>query len=913
MTSDLVLNLGASAEPKLTWLGPMRNFSGFGDEMRHYVLGLRDRGHAVRALPVADSPKYMAGLSPTLRARLDAAVAEPAQDWPVLVQHLQPHTLRHYAGVGYYVGRTMFETTSLPAGWAEQANGMDELWVPSEFNVQTFRDAGVTIPIHVVPEGVSTTRFRPGLRPLVTEGLRGTVFLSVFEWSSRKGWDVLLRAWAEAFGPEDDVTLLLRSYPLSHTSARQDEISQRVDAYLATLGRTRADVAPIVVLDQFVDDREMPRLYASATAYVGPSRGEGWGRPYLEAMATGLPTIATRWSGNLAFMDDTNSLLVDIDGLETVPADDEIAFFRGQQWASPSVASLVGHLRWVAAEPAAAAALGARAREDVVARWTWEKAVDVAEQRFLAIREHLTRPRPHAPGGPRVRWVGEQFQHTSLSLVNRAVVSRLLDRVDVECRTVERPAVDPYAPELAALASTVGPVLDGDPQVEVRHQWPPDWSAPEHQGALVAIQPWEYGGLPDAWVEGMAAVDEAWVPTTFVRDCYVASGVPAAKVHVVPNGVDVDAFSPQGEALALRTTKGTKLLFVGGTIHRKGIDVLVAAYLREFTRDDDVCLVVKTFGSGSVYRGQDMDERLRQLAADPSLPEIEVIDRELEPHELPMLYRACDVLVHPYRGEGFGLPIAEAMACGLPVVVTGAGAAVDFCDAETAYLVPAEPQALSGTGLPESRTGYFLYEPDGDALARTLRHVVEHPAEAAVRAAAGRSRIVRDFSWERVAGLVAGRLAALAAAPATRLRPLGLELDTQGKHTFGLLPDWTTSAPDEALRTFVAAFTPADEVCLAVWIDPSSSDDELDRIEERLRAAVEAGTADGHECPDILLVTDALRPGELDRFYRSVDVALTSAPAQAALATSVGTPLLVRPGQEALRASLAQRRVPAGV
>ena len=55
----------------------------------------------------------------------------------------------------------------------------------------------------------------------------------------------------------------------------------------------------------------MPRLYAAADAYVLPTRGEGWGRPYMEAMAMGLPTIGSRWSGNLEFMHDGNAWLVD--------------------------------------------------------------------------------------------------------------------------------------------------------------------------------------------------------------------------------------------------------------------------------------------------------------------------------------------------------------------------------------------------------------------------------------------------------------------------------------------------------------------------------------------------------------------------------------------------------------------------
>ena len=57
--------------------------------------------------------------------------------------------------------------------------------------------------------------------------------------------------------------------------------------------------------------------------------------------------------------------------------------------------------------------------------------------------------------------------------------------------------------------------------------------------------------------------------------------------------------------------------------------------------------------------------------------------------EMAGLYSACDCLVHPFRGEGFGLPVVEAMACGLPVIVTGAGPALDYATDETAFLIPA--------------------------------------------------------------------------------------------------------------------------------------------------------------------------------------------------------------------------------
>ncbi|MEP6754165.1 MAG: glycosyltransferase, partial [Chthonomonadales bacterium] len=94
---------------------------------------------------------------------------------------------------------------------------------------------------------------------------------------------------------------------------------------------------------RFIFDK-LPRkdlldLYRESDAFVLPSRGEGWGRPYMEAMALGIPTIGTNWSGNTAFMNEGNSFLVDY---KLVPVPErgwrEISAYRGHQWAEPDIA-----------------------------------------------------------------------------------------------------------------------------------------------------------------------------------------------------------------------------------------------------------------------------------------------------------------------------------------------------------------------------------------------------------------------------------------------------------------------------------------------------------------------------------------------------------------------------------------------
>src|SRR5581483_6817918 len=328
----------------------------------------------------------------------------------------------------------------------------------------------------------------------------------------------------------------------------------------------------------------------------------------------------------------------------------------------------------------------------------------------------------------------------------------------------------PQHPLPAALARRIGAPLAGPPQVTVRHSWPPDLNPPR-EGHWVVIQPWEFGSLPAPWlVPFRDQVDEVWVPTTYVRDGFVASGLPEDRVRVVPNGVDVSVFRPEAPPLPLQTKKRFKFLFVGGTIWRKGIDVLLAAYGRAFTMNDDVCLVLKDMGASSFYQGQTAEKTVEGFRNVPFAPEVEYIDRSLSPEEVAGLYTACDCLVHPYRGEGFGLPIAEAMACARPVVVTNHGAALDFCDESRAYLIPAQVVHFreNHVGDVETVGRPWLAEPDLGGLVQLLRHVFHHPNEAKAKGASACTFVRQHLTWDHAAAVAGERLREVVRRPIRR-------------------------------------------------------------------------------------------------------------------------------------------------
>ncbi|NOZ28643.1 MAG: glycosyltransferase [Chloroflexi bacterium] len=768
------------APAPVLWIAPVFDPSGYADEARNFIVHLQAQGVAIAARELGrHSSRFREQLDPQIRELLDGALGREASPGCISVVHFPAYVFERIPQAAYHIGRVMFETDGLPAEWVAKCNQMDEIWVPTDFNLQTFRDAGVTAKLFKVPGGIDTDRFRPGYEPLPIPGARGTVFLSIFEWIYRKGWDVLLRAWAQAFDPDDDVSLVLRTYPVNAVDAdAREEIERRIDRFLAEeLGLRRGQVAPIIVLGEQVPEEDMPRLFAAATAYVAPSRGEGWGRPHMQAMACGLPVIATRWSGNLEFMNDENSLLIDIEGLVEIDERAEIPFYRGQRWAEPSADHLARLMRQVVSHPEEMARIGQRAREDMVQRWRWEKVAAIAAERLREIQDGLaTRGREVGTledRPPAVRWEGSQFVHHSLALVNRELCLQLLDAgCELSIIPYEPDQFGPEAdPRFHKLAERVNAPLSRPADVHVRHQWPPKLTPPE-EGHWVIMQPWEFGSLPKEWVEVMSTqVDEVWTYTSYVRDCYIRSGVPADRVHVVPLGVDVERFRPDVPPFPLQTKKRFKFLFVGGTISRKGIDILLDAYMNAFTAEDDVCLVIKDMGGSSFYKGQTAQDLIAKCRATPNAPEIEYIDRTLSDEELVGLYTACDCLVHPYRGEGFGLPIAEAMACGLPVIVTGHGAALDFCTEETAYLIPARVVRLPQKRVGDLETVDYPWwaDPDRDALKQLMRHVVANPEEARAKGRAARDHIREHFTWAHAAEVARKRLQELRDKPIRRL------------------------------------------------------------------------------------------------------------------------------------------------
>ncbi|MGI9538986.1 MAG: glycosyltransferase family 4 protein, partial [Miltoncostaeaceae bacterium] len=507
------------------WRGPLTDPSGYAAEGRAFVRGLVEEGVRLRVDPAVWH--YREAITGGERERLADLMETELPSVDASVQHTFGRLFDPYAPGRLRIGRTMFETDRIPRDWVARCNQMDEVWVPSEAGRQAFASAGVDPDrLAVIPSPLELDRLDPDVEPLSLPDAHGTVFLAAFDWTLRKGWDVLLAAWCEAFRADDDVTLVLKTWSTSR-GLDTDAIADELVGHVRSLGHDAGSIPDIVLFDRLLPERRMSALYRAADAYLAPSRGEGWGRPAVEAMAVGCPVVATDWSGPSAYVDSevgwpVGHRLVDVP--EAAVA--EVPGFAGHRWAEPDRGDLIDALRAVHADPGEARRRGVRARER--AAGFDHRRVARAMLARLDAASPRPRPRPRGADVPPVVLEGPILASHSLAGVNRELARGLMGLGGLDLALVDTQGIDLDAddePSLAPLVAATERLLPAPPAVTVRHRYPPSF-APPSSGRLALVMPWEFGPVPSGWVAQIEeTADEVWVPSRWSRDGYVASGV----------------------------------------------------------------------------------------------------------------------------------------------------------------------------------------------------------------------------------------------------------------------------------------------------------------------------------------------------------------------------------------------------
>ena len=283
--------------------------------------------------------------------------------------------VRSVVGPGPFVAHTVWESDRLPRHWPALLDATDLVIVPTDWNREVFVASGVRAPVAVVPHVATVAAPGDGGVPLGLDP-DDFAFYTIGRWDERKAVFLAIEAYLRAFTADDPVVLVVKTGPRLEMPPGEwgagNPRSWTTPWQVASLVRRFRNPARVhLEVATWTDDR-IAGLHTRGDCYLTLARGEGWGLGAFDASAYGNPVIATGWGGFLEYLDDDSAFLVD-HSLAAVEHNAFASYSPDQQWAAPDLDHAVDVLRAVVADPLAARARAAAAREHVLARYAPER------------------------------------------------------------------------------------------------------------------------------------------------------------------------------------------------------------------------------------------------------------------------------------------------------------------------------------------------------------------------------------------------------------------------------------------------------------------------------------------------------------------------------------------------------------
>jgi glycosyltransferase involved in cell wall biosynthesis len=198
-----------------------------------------------------------------------------------------------------------------------------------------------------------------------------------------------------------------------------------------------------------------------------------------------------------------------------------------------------------------------------------------------------------------------------------------------------------------------------------------------YEGLKIGWTVWESSIIPDNWKDELNKLDQVWIPSKWGKNILIMNGVDKYKIKVVPEGVNTEVFKlienlPENNITRL---KGFKFLNIGKYEGRKNTDLLIRAFDEEFNKEEEVFLFLQSYNA--FIPNFNMNQILDSMNL-RNREKIYVISPLKKHNDLSVIYNSCDCFVYPTRAEGWGLPLIEALSCGMNAIACNNGGQSEY-------------------------------------------------------------------------------------------------------------------------------------------------------------------------------------------------------------------------------------------
>ncbi len=293
----------------------------------------------------------------------------------------------------YKILYSTIESYTVPQQFIDCCENYNEIWLTSKWSASVLRKL-IDRPVYDICTGVDNTLYTEnGPRFDFGSKIKDFVFISVFGWNYRKGYDVLLKAYFDEFSADDNVSLILMSkYQGGIRKDHKGKISADIDKIMEQF--PNKDLPHVARYHRNLPEKDMPQLYRAADCFILTSRGEGGCLPPLEASLCGLPIIMTNCSGQQGYLRADNSYMIEIDRLvEMQTGRMNLHYWDGQEFpdlTSPEVHHQTRQaMRSVVSDYGEAKKRNRNLQKLILNKFTWTHTVNAASIRLHDIKKKM--------------------------------------------------------------------------------------------------------------------------------------------------------------------------------------------------------------------------------------------------------------------------------------------------------------------------------------------------------------------------------------------------------------------------------------------------------------------------------------------------------------------------------------------